>query len=448
MTVQNKNMNTSKLLKRYELKDLNFSQAEIIRDKRGRIAKGVNQGRVTYKMDNLYYKVFDAGYARRQTFAISIKNDFFKEMSPALVGIIYDDNKVMGYVTKIGEVLSDNEFDTHLIPDDFREKAYDSMKRNKIAFYDFVPSNIIKVDGELSLIDLESAYPMRFANHFANKHNSKFKPIELHKMVNAETGNNNIIFIHNILLKDRPERSEPYKYSIDSWKRWADDKGYDLFLCDELIYPTSEMKIPWQRYYLFDILESSGITDYNQICIVDADTIIHPDTPDFFQETGGKYCGVSNNGSYEWVLRSMKLYSEHFFNGEWPFKPWEYINSGFQVVNKSHKPFFEKMKSYYMNNQEEIKAAEMNWKVGSDQTPLNFLLRLEWVDMKLLPICYNFQDLHSKQLLYLAEGMWFPDELHYLDCGWIYHFNAIPANPLKRGPEYWIKRTHEELFDD
>jgi hypothetical protein len=433
--------------KKYQLSDLDFSDAAIVRDKRGRVAGGINQGRVTYLKGDLYYKVFDEGYVRRKIFSILLKRDFFKEVAPALVGIIYDDKKVMGYVAKSGKVLSDNEFDTHLIPDDFREKVYDSMKKNKIVFYDFVPSNIIDTDGELSLIDLESVYPMEQSNELVDKHNAKYKPAELRKLVNGETGKNNIIFIHNILLKDRPERSEPYKYSIDSWKRWADGKGYDLFLCDELIYPTSEMKIPWQRYYLFDILESSGITDYNQICIVDADTIIHPDTPDFFDETEGKYCGVSNNGSYEWVLRSMELYSKNMFDGEWPFKPWEYINSGFQVVNESHKPFFEKMKSYYLDNQEEIKAAEINWKVGSDQTPLNFLLRLENVDMKLLPICYNFQDLHSKQLLYLADGMWFPDELLYLKCGWIYHFNAIPKSPLNRGPEYWIERTYRELFE-
>lgn len=436
---------------KYELKDLDFSDAEIIRDKRGRVVEGISQGRVTYKKDGFYYKVFDVDYVRTHILASVLKyTDFFQSgITSALEGFIYDNNELRGYVTKVGNVLSDNEFDTHLIPDEFKKRALEVMEKCGVVFYDFVPSNIIEIDGEFSLVDLESVYYVDDIDELLRIHNAKLKPHkELRGVINKTRGQNNIIFIHNILLEDRPERSEPYKYSIDSWKRWTDAHGYDLFLCDQLLAPTSEMKIPWQRYYLFDILENSGITDFNQVCIVDADTIIHPDTPDFFQETEGKYCGVSNNGSYEWVLRSMKLYSKHLFNGEWPFRPWEYINSGFQVVNKSHKPFFEKMKKFYLEHQEEIKNYETTWKVGSDQTPLNFLLRLEDVDMKLLPICYNFQDLHSKQLLYLAEGMWFQDELHYLDCGWIYHFNAIPKNPLDRGPEYWIKRTYEELFND
>ena len=29
------------------------------------------------------------------------------------------------------------------------------------------------------------------------------------------------------------------------------------------------------------------------------------------------------------------------FDNEIPFNIWEYINCGFQIVNKKHKPFFE-----------------------------------------------------------------------------------------------------------
>ena len=62
------------------------------------------------------------------------------------------------------------------------------------------------------------------------------------------------------------------------------------------------MKITWQRYYVFDILEANDI-DYNQILMVDADTIVHPDCPNFFELTDSKYCGVMNDGCYEWVTR-------------------------------------------------------------------------------------------------------------------------------------------------
>ncbi len=38
----------------------------------------------------------------------------------------------------------------------------------------------------------------------------------------------------------------------------------------------------WQRYYALDILENSGI-NYDQVLIVDADTIVHPNCPNFFE---------------------------------------------------------------------------------------------------------------------------------------------------------------------
>ena len=72
------------------------------------------------------------------------------------------------------------------------------------------------------------------------------------------------------------------------------------------------MKITWQRYYLFDILEANNI-EYDQVLMVDADTIVHPNCPNFFEETDGKYCGVINDGCYEWVTRSIRDFNRELF---------------------------------------------------------------------------------------------------------------------------------------
>ncbi len=85
-------------------------------------------------------------------------------------------------------------------------------------------------------------------------------------------------------------------------------------------------------------------------------------------------------------------------------------------------------------------------KAGTDQTIMNFLFREYGVNLQYLGVEYNLQDLHSKQLLYLQDGMWFPDELIYKECGYVFHFNAIPPNPLGRDSSYWIKRTYEEWY--
>jgi SAM-dependent methyltransferase len=253
----------------------------------------------------------------------------------------------------------------------------------------------------------------------------------------------NIVFIPDIDLGD--DRNKSYSYSINSWKHFCDKYNCELVVWNDLLLPVEEMKITWQRYYMFDILEANHI-DYDQILIVDADTIVHPDCPNFFNETDGKYSAVRNNGSFEWVRRSMGGFSKLLFNDEVPFKVWDYINCGFQIVNKNHKEFFEYVRNYYLENQHDVQNAISQVKAGTDQTIINFLLRKQNIELNYLSSCYNLQDLHSKQLLFIHPQMWFEDKLIFENCGYVFHFNAIPPNEMGRDANYWIERTYKELY--
>jgi len=53
--------------------------------------------------------------------------------------------------------------------------------------------------------------------------------------------------------------------------------------------------------------------------------------------------------------------------------------------------------------------------------------------------------LFRKNLLYIPGHSWFSDKLHFLDAGWVYHFNAIPKNP--RDVSYWMERTYKHLYE-
>jgi len=254
----------------------------------------------------------------------------------------------------------------------------------------------------------------------------------------------NVVFIPNITLGDG--RNNSYHYSVKSWKAWCDKNDCELLVWEDLLYPIDYMKITWQRYYLFDILEANDI-DYNQILMVDADTIVHPDCPNFFEETDGKYCGVRVDGCYEWVLRSIGEFGNELFDGM-TIHPWNYINGGFQIVNKNHKKFFETMKKFYDTNSKQILDAIEKIKAGTDQTILNFMLHKEKVDVKYLPIRYNLQDLYRKNTIIVDKEMqhWMIDKLYFLEVGWVYHFNSIPPNPMNRDANYWIERTYKELY--
>jgi len=254
----------------------------------------------------------------------------------------------------------------------------------------------------------------------------------------------NIVFIPNINLGNG--RNNSYHYSVKSWEHWCDKNDCELLVWEDLLYPVEYMKITWQRYYLFDILESNDI-DYNQILMVDADTIVHPDCPNFFEESENKYCGVKVDGCYEWVIRSIRGFGDELFDGM-RIKPWNYINGGFQIVNKSHKSFFESMKKYYSENTEQIINTIDKLKCGTDQTIVNYMLHKEEVDVKLLPSCYNLQDMFRKTLLHIPSihgKTILQDNLEYLwDSGWVYHFNSIPKNP--NDANYWIERVYRELY--
>ena len=253
----------------------------------------------------------------------------------------------------------------------------------------------------------------------------------------------NIVFIPNIDLGNG--RNNSYHYSIKSWKQWCDKNDCELIVWEDLLLPVEEMKITWQRYYVFDILEANDI-DYNQILMVDADTIIHPDCPNFFELTDNKYCGVMNEGDYEWVLRSIRGFGDELFDGK-RIKPWNYINGGFQILNKNHKDFYKKVIEYYKGNSDKIIDTIAKLKSATDQTIINFLLVENNIDVKILPDCYNLVDLYRKNLLYLDTGHWWTDELHFLEAGWVYHFNAIPPNSMNRDANYWIERTYRELYN-
>ena len=254
----------------------------------------------------------------------------------------------------------------------------------------------------------------------------------------------NVVFIPNIDLGNG--RNEPYEYSIKSWKHFCKKYDCELLVLEDLLVPVESMKVTWQRFYLFDILEQNEI-DYDQILLVDADTIVHPDCPNFFELTNHEYSAVINNGSFEWVKRSVEQYSELMFDNEIPFNIWEYINCGFQIVNKKHKPFFEFVTKYYHDNQKLIQESIEKVKAGTDQTIINFLLVENNIDVKILPDCYNLVDLYRKNLLYLDSSHWWTDELHFLEAGWVYHFNAIPPNSMNRDTNYWIERTYRELYE-
>lgn len=241
----------------------------------------------------------------------------------------------------------------------------------------------------------------------------------------------NIVFIVNLSEGKKPGRDKPYDHSIKSWEHWCDANGCELFVLTDRIYSEDYMNANWHKLFVFQLLDSSGI-DYDQVLIVDADTIIHPNAPNIFKLTDNKFCAVRGYGSYDWMCRSIENYKKHMFpNIDLPY--FEYFNSGVIVCNKRHKEFYEKIINFYLTNRENIVKLQETYQVGTDQPILNFFVKQENIEYKQFDYEWNMQDMNRFEIL--------DDELTFTKLGWIYHFNGIPDD-LRN---HMMKKTREKL---
>ena len=241
----------------------------------------------------------------------------------------------------------------------------------------------------------------------------------------------NIVFIVNLPESKKQGRSQPYQYAVDSWSTWCDNNNCELFVLTERIYPESYMNANWHKLFIFQLLEANGI-DYDQILIVDADTIIHPDAPNVFELTDNKFCAVHNFGSYDWVCRSIENYKKHLFP-KVDIPLFEYFNSGVIICNKSHKEFYQKIINYYLDNQKNITTLQNTYHVGTDQPILNFFIQKDKIDYKQLGYEWNMQNMQRFEIL--------DNELTFTKIGWIYHFNGIPDDTRN----YIMNKTNKYL---
>ena len=240
-------------------------------------------------------------------------------------------------------------------------------------------------------------------------------------------------------LDHKPNRADAYKYSVASWRKWGDKNNCKMVVLEEPLTDPKVMSPTWQRYHLFELLDNSGI-EYDQVLMVDSDTIVHPDCPNFFNLTENKYSGVHCNGSYDWIFRSIENYSKYVFNGH-EFSDWaKYINGGFQIVNKTHRSFFDATIQFYNDNIVHLVDIQNTFHVGTDQPVVNFLLDIYKIDMTILDYQFNMQDLA------MHEGL--TEDFLFTQFGWVYHFNAIPNNHESKISNAWMEATYKELWGD
>ena len=213
----------------------------------------------------------------------------------------------------------------------------------------------------------------------------------------------NIVVIPMIIPKDKNLDKfggwEWMTYSKKAWQFWCDKNGYELVIYDEpSIEDTSKYRITIQRWFdIFDFLDKKDIK-YNQIAMADACTIPKWNCPDFFELTDNKLAVGHENDNLRWIYESVQGYKD-IFNG-YELDISRYFCSGFMIFNKSHRELFRKFKKFYMTNADElVKLQTKTVKRGTDQTPLNYLVQMNNIDLTYLPKPYRLSHLYRKEML-------------------------------------------------
>ena len=203
------------------------------------------------------------------------------------------------------------------------------------------------------------------------------------------------------------------EWCFKTWKFWCEKNDVELIILDQELRDKSIMKPTWQRWHVFDILDENGI-EYDQVALVDIDTMVKWDAPNFFNETEYAFSAVEDCFNIEWSHNSIKGY-QHLFP-ETKFDWTTYFNCGFIVLNEIHKPLCKSITDFYYKNEAHLRDLQHNTlKKGSDQTPVNYLVRKCGFKINYLNKKFNLSQLHMRGVL---------NELMF-ECGWVWHFNGF-----------------------
>lgn len=250
--------------------------------------------------------------------------------------------------------------------------------------------------------------------------------------------NKDIIFLinitHNKQFKGGGNTLEGgYEYGIKSWQQYAKKYNLDIFVLEDPLFDLEYMKPNWFKIYILDILEANNI-NYNQVCYVDADTIVTPDAPNIFEITENKFCAVRNYGCMDWVNRSIENYSKYIFDN-FTFPYYNYFNSGLMVFNKKHKSLFKKIQEFYAVNKGNLLEIQDKLCVGNDQPVFNFFINRDIPeDYKILGYEWNMQDMARFEIL--------GNDMLHAKYGYVCHFNAgTPPSP-----QYWMETTYKTIY--
>lgn len=232
----------------------------------------------------------------------------------------------------------------------------------------------------------------------------------------------------------RPSNVAYSRFSELTWRWWCRKKGIEFVSIDEPLGSKEVRDLPptFQRWFALQTLLSQYGRDA-QIAIVDADTMIRWDTPDFFDLADTEFAAVRDPFS-TWTYASIRAY-QHLFPDV--FVPWwDYFNTGLVVLNAKHRELTQTLIEFVLHHDTELAQISNPWGYGDDQTLLNFILRQRRIPILFLEATYNIMHCvtFTPEISKLERMQQSPQALgfslfnavpEFVGMGYIWHFNNI-----------------------
>jgi len=262
----------------------------------------------------------------------------------------------------------------------------------------------------------------------------------------------NVIWWTGIINPDHNEKYggfEYMEYSRKSWEFWCKRNNCEFVTFTEPIeQDLKRFRVNWQKaLFVFDELEKRNI-EYDQICLVDSSAIVKWNTPNFFELTERKFCGLRDTDNMNWTYESIKGYQKFF---DFKLDTTKYINSGFIIFNEIHKNVLESFKRLYYDNIDMFCDLQDNIvKKGTEQTPLNYWLQINSVDIKTdLPLPFKLTHLHRKDMFSYNWQLKEDNTPFFIKYGYIWFFNGIPKDQRSKiMKDTWnhIKHNYDDKY--
>lgn len=177
------------------------------------------------------------------------------------------------------------------------------------------------------------------------------------------------------------------QFSEITWRWWCRKVGAEFVLLEQPLGGEGFHNIPptVQRWLALQDLFTCYGSDA-QIAMVDADTMVRWDTPDFFAFAGPHLAAVRDPYG-TWIYKSIKAHQYLFpdVNLRW----WEYFNSGLVVLTYDHLEMAQAVTDIAVSRQRELMNLSTPWGYGDDQTLMNYVVQQRQIRITFLDPPYN-----------------------------------------------------------